>query len=86
MELVGGWGFQQGRWLASMAGEMLELSMEQHGELERLLREQGIVTAFHPGFLLSFLCHCTLPQMLFWTVEAMSVIAQLIHWYQQAIE
>ena len=78
MEIVGGWGFQQSRWLASLSSEVLEMSLKQRKRLHRTLRKLGLVEPWPPAFLLTLLRTYRSEQLLFWTDEAFWAISQLI--------
>ena len=82
MEIVGGWGFQQSRWLASLSDEVLGMSMRKRHRLHQTLRELGLLDGWNPIFLLSPLSSCEREQSRFWTDEAFKAIAQLVaqHW------
>ena len=82
MEIVGGWGFQQSRWLASLSDEVLGMSMRKRHRLHQTLRELGLLDGWNPIFLLKLLSSCEREQSRFWTDEAFKAIAHLVaqHW------
>ena len=86
MEVVGGWGFQQSRWLASLSGEVLEMSLKKRKRLHRTLQELSLVEPLPPAFLLSFLLNCRSEHLVFWTDAAFLAIAQLISQWMVAQE
>ena len=81
MEIVGGWGFQQSRWLSSLTDEVLKLSWHQRQHLHETLLQLDLIASINPVFLLSLLRCCELEQMLFWTDEAFSGILREISAY-----
>ena len=84
MEIVGGWGFQQSRWLASLSSEVLEMSLRKRKRLNRVLRELNLVKPWPPAFLLSFLRCANSEQLSFWANEALLAIAQVISQWMAA--
>jgi hypothetical protein len=85
MELVGGWGFQQNRWLASLSDEVLGLSFRQRDRLYRVLNELGLVEPYHPIFALNLLQSLPSDCLTLWTQSALVVVAQAIASYWAAV-
>ena len=88
MEIVGGWGFQQSRWLASLSNEVLEMSLRKRHRLHQTLHELSLVEDWNPVFLLSLLRYSKLEQTMFWTDEAFKAISQVVaqHWAETTAE
>lgn len=78
MEIIGGWGFQQGRWLASLSDEVLELSFQQRDRLYQALTELGLVEPCHPTFAKQLLQSVSSDCLALWTQEAFLATAQVI--------
>lgn len=85
METVGGWGFQQGRWLASLTEDVLQLSFKKRDRLHQVLRDLDLIERWKPGFT-THLLRCLPPeQLLFSTNEAFLGLAATIDQYWIAI-
>ncbi|MBE9180258.1 phosphoadenosine phosphosulfate reductase family protein [Oculatella sp. LEGE 06141] len=82
MEIVGGWGFQHKRWLASLHEDVLRMSFQERDRLHQLLIELGLLHRWNPIFSSALMRCCGLDQMLFWTDDAFVGIVQAIaqHW------
>lgn len=80
MEIVGGWGFQQSRWLASLTPEVLSLSFKERDYLDRVLRHLGLVKPC-PAFARNLLQSLPLECIALWTQAAFVEIAQEIAAY-----
>ncbi|MEO0405944.1 MAG: phosphoadenosine phosphosulfate reductase family protein [Cyanobacteria bacterium P01_A01_bin.135] len=81
MEIIGGWGFQQNRWLASLHADVLKMSLAKRDRLWRVLYRLGLVRRWKPLFSFTLLHSCDVEQLLFWTNEAFLSIAGAIARY-----
>ena len=81
METVGGWGFQQGRWLASLTAEVLQLSFKKRDRLHQVLGDLDLMERWKPGFSACLLRCCPPEQLLFSTHEAFLGLAAAIDQY-----
>ncbi|EDX82613.1 Phosphoadenosine phosphosulfate reductase family protein [Synechococcus sp. PCC 7335] len=77
MEIVGGWGFQQSRWLASLSDEVLKMSVRQRKQLNQILLDRGLLEPWNPTLMLHLLHYCS-P---FWTEAALRELEQAISQY-----
>lgn len=84
MEIIGGWGFQQGRWLASLSDEVLGLSFQQRDRLYRMLNELGLVEPCHPVFAHKLLQRLPSECIALWTQSAFLAVAHAIASYWAA--
>ncbi|MEO0521148.1 MAG: phosphoadenosine phosphosulfate reductase family protein [Cyanobacteria bacterium P01_A01_bin.116] len=81
MEIIGGWGFQQSRWLASLHADVLKVSLTKWDRLWRVLYRLSLVRRWKPSFSLTLLRSCDVEQLLFWTNEAFLGIGKAIAHY-----
>jgi len=81
MEIIGGWGFQQGRWLASLSEEVLGLSFERRDRLYQVLNGLGLMQPCHPVFALKLLQSLPSGCIALWTQSAFLVVAHAIASY-----
>ena len=80
MEIVGGWGFQSSRWLASLSSEVLEMSLQQRQQLYQTLIQLDMLDPWSPQILLTLL-RCCSP---YWSETALTGIAQVIaHYWEE---
>jgi hypothetical protein len=78
MEIIGGWGFQQGRWLASLSDEVLGLSFERRDRLHQVLHELGLMEPCHPVLALNLLQSLPSDCLALWTQSAFVAVAHAI--------
>ena len=88
MEIVGGWGFQQGRWLASLSQEVLKVSLQQRDRLHQRLIQLGLLQPCHPTFAKQLLQSVSSDCLALWTQEAFLATAQVIadYWLASTAE
>ena len=87
MEIIGGWGFQQNRWLSSLHQEVLKMSFRQRDRLLKILYELGLVERWNCTYTLNLLCHCPGEFSLFWHNEAfLGIAAAIAQYWQSATE
>ncbi len=84
MEIVGGWGFQQKRWLASMHQDVLRVSFAERDRLLQVLYDLKLADHWNRKYVLALLNHCAADQIAFWQNEAFLGLAEAIAQYWQA--
>ena len=82
MELVGGWAFQQNRWLSSLSADVASVAVGDRIRLEQVLLQQGLVEPMSAWVMLEMLCHLKPELSMFWRIETLEAIA---HFIQQAM-
>lgn len=83
MEVVGGWGFQSNRWLASLTEEVLAVSFRDRDRLLQVLYDLELVDRWQPGYVLNLMQHCPVEHSLFWQKESFLGMAAAIADYWQ---
>ena len=82
MELVGGWAFQQKRWLSSLSADVVSVAVGDRIKLEQVLRKLNLVEPLTGSVMLQLLCLSPVEAVMLWQLETLEAIASLI---QQAM-
>ena len=78
MELVGGWAFQQKRWLSSLSEEVMSVAVSDRIKLEKVLRQLNLVEPLTGSVMLQLLCLSPVEAVMLWQVETLETIAKFI--------